>query len=129
MRLEFQTPNLDVSRATLQQAFGDVVGRRFDMQWHISYAADRPRMAILVSRHDHALMELLWRWQRGELRVEVPVVISNHPDLREAVERFGVRFEHVPIDAATHADAEARMQGLLHGQADVLVLALSLIHI
>lgn len=123
MRLEFQTPNLDVSRATLQQAFGDVVGRRFDMQWHISYAADRPRMAILVSKHDHALMELLWRWQRGELRVEVPVVISNHPDLREAVERFGVRFEHVPIDAATHADAEARMQALLHGQADVLVLA------
>jgi formyltetrahydrofolate deformylase len=123
MRLEFQTPNLDVSRSALHQAFGDVVGRRFDMQWHISYAADRPRMALLVSKHDHALMELLWRWQRGELRVDVPMVISNHPDLRDAVERFGVRYEHVPIDAATHGDAEARMQALLDGQADFIVLA------
>jgi formyltetrahydrofolate deformylase len=123
MRLEFQTPHLDVSRSTLQQAFGDVVGRRFDMHWHISYAADRPRMAILVSKHDHALMELLWRWQRGELPVDIPMVISNHPDLRAAVERFGVRFEHVVIDAATHAEAEARMLALLDGQADFIVLA------
>lgn len=126
MRLEFQTPNLDVSRAALAQAFGEVVARRFEMQWHISYAADRPRMAILVSRHDHALMELLWRWQRGELRVDIPVVISNHPDLRAAVERFGVRYAHVPIDAATHAEAEARMLSLLGGEnggADFIVLA------
>jgi formyltetrahydrofolate deformylase len=123
MRLEFQTPHLDVSRSALQQAFGDVVGRRFDMHWHISYAADRPRMAILVSKHDHALMELLWRWQRGELPVDIPMVISNHPDLRVAVERFGVRFEHVAIDAATHAEAEARMLALLDGQADFIVLA------
>jgi formyltetrahydrofolate deformylase len=123
MRLEFQTPHLDVSRSALQQSFGDVVGRRFDMHWHISYAADRPRMAILVSRHDHALMELLWRWQRGELPVDIPMVISNHPDLRAAVERFGVRFEHVAIDAATHAEAETRMLALLDGQADFIVLA------
>lgn len=127
MRLEFQTPHLDVSRGALAQAFGDVVGKRFDMQWHISYAADKPRMAILASRHDHALMELLWRWQRGELRVDIPVVISNHPDLRDAVERFGVRFEHVPIDAATHTQAEAQMLALLGGEAaapsDFIVLA------
>ncbi|SEU15233.1 formyltetrahydrofolate deformylase [Stigmatella erecta] len=123
MRLEFQTPHLDVSRATLKQAFGDVVGQRFEMDWRISFAADKPRMGILVSKHDHALMDLLWRWQRGELRVDIPLVISNHPDLREAVERFGVRFEHVPVDAATHAESEARMLSLLEGQADFIVLA------
>jgi formyltetrahydrofolate deformylase len=123
MRLEFQTPHLDVSRATLRQAFGDVVGQRFEMDWRLSYAVDKPRMGILVSKHDHALLELLWRWQRGELRVDIPVVVSNHPDLREAVERFGVRFEHVPVDKATHAEGEARMRELLEGQADFLVLA------
>ncbi|MEQ1438521.1 formyltetrahydrofolate deformylase [Fontimonas sp. SYSU GA230001] len=123
MRLEFQTPHLDVSRSALAQAFDEVVARRFGMQWHISYAADRLRMAILVSKHDHALMELLWRWQRGELGVEIPMVISNHPDLRDAVERFGVRYEHVPVDGATHARAEARMLDLLGGQADLIVLA------
>ncbi len=123
LRLEFQTPHLDVSRATLKQAFGDVVGQRFEMDWRLTFAADKPRMGVLVSKHDHALMELLWRWQRGELRVDIPLVISNHPDLREAVERFGVRFEHVPVEKATHAEAEARMWELLEGKADFIVLA------
>jgi len=123
MRLEFQTPNMDVSRAALTQAFGEVVGKRFEMDWRMSFAADKPRMALLVSKHDHALLELLWRWQRGELRADIPMVISNHPDLRDSVERFGVRFEHVAIDAATHAEAEAKMLALLAGQADFIVLA------
>lgn len=123
LRLEFQTPHLDVPRAVLERAFRDAVATRFEMDWRISYAADRPKMALLVSKHDHALMELLWRWQRGELRVDIPMVISNHPDLREAVERFGVRYEHVAIDATTHADAEAQMLKLLDGQCDFIVLA------
>ncbi len=123
LRLEFQTPTLDVTGDALARAFGELVAKRYDMEWWISFAAIKPRMAILVSKHDHALMELLWRWQRGDLRVDIPMVISNHPDLREAVESFGVRFEHVPIDAATHAEAEARMSALLDGHADFIVLA------
>ena len=123
LRLEFQTPHLDVSRAMLERTFKESVATRFEMDWRISYAAEKPKMAVLVSKHDHALMELLWRWERGELPVEIPMVISNHPDLRIAVERFGVRFEHVPIDAATHAQAEARMLELLDGQTDFIVLA------
>ena len=123
LRLEFQTPTLDVTGEALVRAFGEVVARPCQMDWRISFAALKPRMAVLVSKHDHALMELLWRYSRGELRVDIPVVISNHPDLREAVEGFGVRYEHVAIDASNHAAAEARMQELLQGQADFLVLA------
>lgn len=123
LRLEFQTPDLDVSHAALTKAFGEVVGSRFEMEWQLSFATRRPRMAILVSKHDHALMELLWRWQRGELRADIPMVISNHDTLRAEVERFGVRFEHVPFTRDTQADDEARMQALLSGQADFLVLA------
>lgn len=123
LRLEFQTPHLDVPRRVLEEAFREAVASRFTMDWRISYAADKPRMAVLVSRHDHVLLELLWRWQRGELRVDIPVVISNHADLRESVERFGMRFEHVAIDAATHAQAEAQMLALLDGHCDFIVLA------
>lgn len=123
LRLEFQTSTLDVTGDALVRTFGELVGKPFDMDWRISFAVRKPRMAILVGKQDHALMELLWRWQRGELRVDVPVVISNHSDLREAVERFGVRFEQVPITAENHADAEAKMQRLLEAQADFLVLA------
>ena len=123
MRLEFQTPTMDVSLVALRQAFGDVVGKRFEMHWHISYAAEKPRMAVLVSKHDHALLELLWRWSRGELRVDIPLVISNHADLRSAVESFGVAFEHIPFNADTQAADEARMLATLKGKADFVVLA------
>lgn len=123
MRLEFQTPRLDVGREALHAAFGDAVGRPFDMEWRISYAAEPPRMAILVSRHDHCLLELLWRWARAELPATVPMVISNHADLRAAVESFGVRFEHVANTVDTQSAAETHMQELLEGRADFLVLA------
>ena len=125
LRLEFQTPKLDLGRARFEAAFADAVARRFEMDWHVSYAADRPRMAVLVSAHDHAAMELLWRWQRGELRVDIPCVISNHDVLRGAVESFGVPFHHVPQnDAGQRAGAEARILELLEaGNADFVVLA------
>jgi formyltetrahydrofolate deformylase len=123
LRLEFQTPTLDVSRDALQRDFGEVVGKRFDMDWRITFAAEKPRMAILVSKHDHALLELLWRYARGELRVDIPMVISNHPDLQAAVEGFGVPFRHVPFSADTQQEAETQMLAALHGQADFVVLA------
>jgi formyltetrahydrofolate deformylase len=124
LRLEFQTPKLELSRAQLELAFAEAVGRRFEMDWHVSYAADRPRMAVLVSAHDHAAMELLWRWQRGELRVDIPCVVSNHQALRGAVEAFGVPFHHVPQDnAEQRAAAEGRMLELLEGNTDFVVLA------
>ena len=124
MRLEFQTPRSGLSRQALEQAFDEAAARRYSMNWHISYAADRPRMAVLVSAHDHAALELLWRWQRGELLVDIPCVISNHDKLRGAVEGFGIPFHHVPQDTAEQrAQAESRMLELLHGRADFLVLA------
>ena len=124
MRLEFQTPKLDLSRQALEQAFDQAAGRRYNMDWHISYAAERPRMAVLVSAHDHAALELLWRWQRGELLVDIPCVISNHDKLRGAVEAFGIPFHHVPQDtAAQREQAEARMLELIGDSADFLVLA------
>jgi len=124
MRLEFQTPKLDVTRAELERAFDEAAGRRYKMDWHISYAAERPRMAVLASAHDHAALELLWRWQRGELLVDIPCVISNHDKLRGAVEAFGIPFHHVPQDtAAQREQAEARMLELIGDSADFLVLA------
>ncbi len=123
MRLEFQTPRLDLPKAALHAAFGEAVGKRFGMEWHITYGSELPRVAILVSKHDHCLLELLWRWARAELPARIPMVISNHPDLRTAVDSFGVRFEHVANTADTQSAAETHMLELLEGQADVLVLA------
>ncbi len=122
MRVEFQTDKLSLTPVELQQAFGAQVGERFEMDWHLHFAAKRLRMAVLVSKHDHAALELLWRWQRGELPVDIPCVISNHPDLGAAVAAFGIPFVHVPFTADTQVQAEAQIRAQL-GDVDFVVLA------
>ncbi len=69
------------------------------------------------------MMELLWNWRRGDLRADVTMVISNHPDLADAAAAFGVPFHHVPNDRTRRAEAEREMAALLEGNADVVVLA------
>ncbi len=122
MRLEFQTPYLDLTRDALEEAFRKVVAERFDMDWRISYGADVKQMAILVSGHEHCLMELLWRWSRGELPCDVAMVVSNHPVCKELVDPFGVPFHHVEVNKDNKPEAEARILELTRDM-DVVVLA------
>ena len=122
MRLEFQTPHLDLSRNVLAKAFEEAVASRYNMNWHISYAADLKKVAILVSKFDHAMLELLWRWSRCTLPCQITSVISNHPDLESDVASFGVPFHVVPVNKDNKAEAEARINELLQGN-DLIVLA------
>ncbi|MFW2439189.1 MAG: formyltetrahydrofolate deformylase [Arenicellales bacterium] len=123
MRLEFQTPHLNTSQSILEQSFAESVARPYKMDWRISYAAQRKRTAILVSRQDHALLELLWRWSRGQLPIDITQVISNHTDAEAAAKSFGVPFNHVPVDAGNKAQAEGKILGLLSDNTDLVVLA------
>jgi formyltetrahydrofolate deformylase len=122
MRIEFQLPLDDAGREELGEAFGREVARPFAMRWRL-WDAERPkRLAILVSRQDHCVLDLLWRWRRGQLGADVALVISNHPDLRADVEAFGVTFHHVPAPASGDRGTEEQMLALLKG-VDVVVLA------
>jgi formyltetrahydrofolate deformylase len=80
-------------------------------------------MAIMVSREDHCLTDLLWRWRSDELEADVTAVISNHPDHADAVGRLGVPFHHLPISAANRDRAEDAALRILHERCDLLVLA------
>jgi formyltetrahydrofolate deformylase len=122
-RLEFQTGRIDLPLDDLERAFALDVAKPFQMDWRLSLSTARKRVAVLASRHDHALLELLWTWKRGDLRADVTTVISNHPDLGPAVAAFGVPFVHVPNTRDTRAAAEARMAALLEDKADLVVLA------
>jgi formyltetrahydrofolate deformylase len=115
MRVEFQTPGMDLSRPALERAFASVVASRFEMDWRLSYAAERKRLAILVSKHDHALMELLWRATRCELAADVAMVISNHRTAEAAVTALGVPFHYVPVAKGDKSASEARILELLEG--------------
>ena len=122
-RLEFQTDRIDLPLDDLEKAFALDVARPFAMDWRLTLSSRRKRVAVLVSRQDHALLELLWTWKRGDLRADVITVISNHEALAPAVAPFAVPFVHVPNDASVRKEAEARMLALLEGKADLLVLA------
>jgi formyltetrahydrofolate deformylase len=122
MRLEFHAGHLREQPAELKRRFGEVIGGPWGMEWQLRYGDGPRRTAILVSRFDHALLELLWRASRGELETELALVISNHGDLRRAVEHFGVPFQHVPVEG-DKSEAEGRMLELLEGKVELIVLA------
>ncbi len=122
LRTEFflQEP---VERERFQASFAAALAARFGMDWEIRWWGERPRIAILVSRHDHCLQDLLWRWRRGELDAQIVAVISNHPDLEGPTVAAGVPFHHVSVGDGGKEQAEAKMLELLDGCAELLVLA------
>jgi len=122
LRMEFTLPpGADFSE--LPARFGDEVAARFEMGFRFWDAARRKRMAVLVSRYDHCLLDLLWRWKRDELEADIVLVASNHPDLRADVEFFGLPYHHVPVTRDTKPEAEAQLLELLRGHCDLVVLA------
>ncbi|HEY5286730.1 MAG TPA: formyltetrahydrofolate deformylase [Solirubrobacteraceae bacterium] len=123
LRTEFFLDGLVGDRESFRSSFDAEVAERFAMQWKIRYWGERQRLAVLVSRHDHCLMDLLWRRRRDELQGDVVAVISNHPDLGEEARAAGVPFHHVPVAKDAKEQAEERMLELLRGQVDVVVLA------
>jgi formyltetrahydrofolate deformylase len=123
MRLEFRLEGLEDVAEEIEREFAAQVGDSLGGDWRLEYAAQRKRVAILVSRYDHCLAELLWRQRRGELDADIPLVISNHADLEREAERFGVPFRHIPVTRDTKAAAEAELLETLGGQFDLIVLA------
>jgi formyltetrahydrofolate deformylase len=126
MRMVFDlagTADGGADRDGLARAFAAEVGEPFAMEWSIAYASDRKRVAILVSREDHCLLDLLWRWRSGDLEADVGLVLSNHRVAEEEVARAGVPFAHVPVTRETKPQAEAAMLEQLAGRFDLVVLA------
>jgi formyltetrahydrofolate deformylase len=122
MRVEFHLEGIDKARNQFEAGFADVAGQ-LGMEWRISYTAQRKKIAILVSRYDHCLLDLLWRWRRGELDCDIGLVVSNHPDLERDVAAFDVPYVHVPVEKDRKAEAEARLLGLFSQRFDLIVLA------
>jgi formyltetrahydrofolate deformylase len=122
-RTVFHLSGLTAAREGLERDFKEEVGTPFAMEWRFSDASKPKRVGIMVSRHDHCLFDLLWRSRRGELPIELAMVISNHPDLADEVRAFGVPYVHIPVKRETKAEAEKRHLELLTGNVDLVVLA------
>jgi formyltetrahydrofolate deformylase len=123
MRMAFRLDGLMTMREEFEARFAAEVAARFDMTWRCAYDASAKRLALFASREEHCLLDMLWRWRRGDLEGEIVQVVSNHRDLEADVNSFGVPFAHIPVTRETKAAAEAQALELLAGKVDVIVLA------
>ncbi|MEN2750224.1 formyltetrahydrofolate deformylase [Psychrobacter sp. FBL11] len=122
MRLEFALVGLSEIVDNFEASFAHTVAKRHNMNWRLHDNAIKTKVGILVSKFDHALLDLLWRHQRGLLDCQITSIVSNHPDLRQAVENFGIPFHHVPVTKDNKVEAEEQIHTLMAGN-DLLVLA------
>jgi formyltetrahydrofolate deformylase len=121
LRMEFTLPL--ARRDGFAEQFGLRVAERFAMTWRLWDSGARKKIAVLVSRYDHCLHDLLYRWRQGELGAELIQVISNWDDLRDEVENHGLPYHHVPVEKGKKPEAEARILELVSDRCDLVVLA------
>jgi formyltetrahydrofolate deformylase len=123
MRVEFDPADFDIDLADFGRHF-DPIANRFNMTWRLAQSARRPRMAILVSKYDHCLADLLYRHRSGELTCEIPLIISNHPDNKPIADFYGIPFETIPVVKDQKQLAEQNILELLkQHNPDFIVLA------
>lgn len=123
MRVEFDLFDNENKFFEVKEDFSQVA-KKFEMSWSMDLASRKKKMAIFVSKEDHCLMELLWKWRSGELFVDIPLVISNHPTLQHTVESYGIPYYHIPVTPETKQEAEQQAIDLLQKyEVDFIVLA------
>ena len=123
MRMEVESQGFGLGRDEFDAAFSPLA-RQHGMNWRVRYTNRPRRVAILVSKYAHCLIDLLWRWEAGELDAEIPLVISNHPDLAAKVQAHGIPYQHLPVAKGARAEQEAQVVKLLkEHDVDLVVLA------
>ncbi|MCP3902033.1 MAG: formyltetrahydrofolate deformylase [Planctomycetes bacterium] len=123
MRAEFEVAGCDLTRGNFADVWGPVA-ERLGMNWRVYWSEDVKRVAIMVSKAAHCLHDLIWRWEAGELNVEIAAVISNHDTLRRAAEHAGLPFHHCPIEPGRKTLQEQQVRAILNdARCDFVVLA------
>lgn len=124
MRLESEFSDKSFSIDSLKSEFKDTLAKRFEMKWRIYSSEEKINMALFVSKYDHCLYDILGRYNSGELKVNIPFIISNHNNLKSIADSFNIPFYHIPISKETIAEAEVKqLQLLKEYNIDFVVLA------
>lgn len=124
MRIEWELEKFAIPREKIAEYFGTLIAKRYNLTWNIFFSSQVPRMAIFVSKMSHCLFDILARYESGESNVEIPLVISNHPEMEPIVKQFGIDFYLLPINEKNKAEQEARELEILQANnIDFIVLA------
>ncbi len=123
LRVSWSLDHFTIPAGDMESAFAPLA-REFGAKWKIRLSGRRERVAIFVSRYDHCLRELLWRHSLGEFDIDIPLILSNHPDLEPLAAQHGIPFHVVPVTAGTKQEAERLQIGLCEAsEVDTIVLA------
>lgn len=113
MRIEWELKDFLVPQEKIEDYFRTLYGQKYEMDFRLYFSDVKPRMAIFVSKMSHCLFDMLARYTAGEWNVEIPLIISNHPDLQHVAERFGIPFYLFPITKETKEEQERKEMELL----------------
>ena len=113
MRIEWELDHFTIPREKIEDFFDTLYGQKYDMHFRLYFSDQKPRMAIFVSKMSHCLYDLLARFSAGEWDVELPLIISNHEDMRPVAEMFGIPYYCLPITKENKAEQEAKEFQLL----------------
>ena len=113
MRIEWELKDFLVPQEKIEDYFATLYAQKYEMNFRLYFSDTKPRMAIFVSKMSHCLFDLLARYTAGEWNVEIPLIISNHPDLQHVAERFGIPFHLFPITKETKEEQETKEMELL----------------
>ena len=124
MRIEWELQEFLVPQEKIEDYFETLYAQKYGMNFRLYFSDVKPRMAIFVSKMSHCLFDMLARYTAGEWNVEIPLIISNHPDLQHVAERFGIPFYLFPITKETKEEQEQKEMELLKKyKVDFIVLA------
>lgn len=124
MRIEWELESFLVPQEKIEDYFETLYAQKYGMSFRLYFSDVKPRMAIFVSKMSHCLFDLLARYTAGEWNVEIPLIISNHPDLQHVAERFGIPFHLFPITKETKEEQEKKeMELLAKHKVNFIVLA------
>ena len=124
MRIEWMLEDFAIPNDKIGEYFDTLIGKRFEMEWKLYFSTRLPRMAIFVSKLTHCLYDILSRWKAGETRVEIPLIASNHIEIKTIADQFGIDFFHFNIDKANKKTQEKNQLQLLKDyKIDFVVLA------
>lgn len=124
MRIEWELESFLVPQEKIEDYFETLYAQKYGMSFRLYFSDVKPRMAIFVSKMPHCLFDLLARYTAGEWNVEIPLIISNHPDLQHVAERFGIPFHLFPITKETKEEQEKKeMELLAKHKVNFIVLA------
>ncbi|AFY86015.1 formyltetrahydrofolate deformylase [Chroococcidiopsis thermalis] len=122
-RIEWQLEGFHLPRELIAPAFG-AIAQPLEAQWQLHFSDTIPRLAIWVSRQEHCLFDLILRQQAKEYAAEIPLIISNHPDLEWVAKQFGIDYYYIPVNKDNKAAQEEKQLELLHQyDIDLIVLA------